>query len=329
MRFTTFVSLAVLAAGTFAAVPASAQPSREQSAEKLFNDAIALVSAGKYADACPKFEESQKLDPALGTQFDLADCFEHTGKKGSARRLFTEVADAAKAAGKSEREKSARERAAALDAVAPRLTIAVAPWAADVRLDINVDGAAFPATSWNHPQPLDAGKHTVAASAPGKKPFEAQVVLQDGKSSEVKIPELESEPVAPAPLVVTKPDDKVDQGGGQRRTAVIAGGVGVVGLVVGAGAGVLSLMKHGQAKGKCPSYSACPDPQGRSDWNTATDAGTVSTIGFIAGGVGLAAGAVLYFTAPKTNSSASTSTGWWVMPSVGPGSAGIVAAGHL
>lgn len=329
MRFTTFVSLLVLAAGTFAALPASAQPSREQTAEKLFNDAIGLVSAGKYADACPKFEESQKLDPALGTQFDLADCYEHTGKKGSARRLFIEVANAAKAAGKSEREKSARERAAALDAIAPRLTIAVAPWAADAHLEISVDGVSLPAPSWNHPQVLDAGKHTVAASAPGKKPFDAQIVLQDGKSSEVKIPELESEPIAPLPVVI-KPDEKpIDQGSGQRRTAVIAGGVGVVGVVVGAGAGVLSLMKHGQAKGKCPDFSACPDAQGRSDWNTATDAGTVSTIGFLAGGVGLAAGAVLYFTAPKNNPGASTSTGWWVMPSVGPGSAGIVAAGRL
>ncbi|MEO6420434.1 MAG: hypothetical protein ABIP39_13540 [Polyangiaceae bacterium] len=328
MRFRSFVSLAFLAAGTFATLPASAQASREQNAEKLFNDAIGLVSAGKYAEACPKFEESQKLDPALGTQFDLADCYEHTGKKGSARKLFTEVADAAKAAGKSEREKSARERATALDAIAPRLTIAVGPWAADAHFEVTVDGVSLPAASWNHPQSLDAGKHAVAASAPGKKPFDAQVVLQDGNGSEVKIPELESKP-APLPVVI-KPDEKpVDQGSGQRRTAVIAGGIGLVGVVVGASAGVLSLMKHGQAKGKCANFSACPDAQGRSDWNTATDAGTVSTIGFIAGGVGLAAGAVLYLTAPKNNSAASTSTGWWVMPSFGPGSAGIVAAGHL
>src|SRR6185295_13337617 len=103
--------LALFFAGTLFAAPASAQQGGDQVAEKLFNDAIALVSAGKYAEACPKFEESQKLDPALGTQFNLADCYEHTERKGTARRLFLEVADAAKAAGKGEREKKSRERA--------------------------------------------------------------------------------------------------------------------------------------------------------------------------------------------------------------------------
>ena len=164
--------LAVLLAGALVAVPASAQPTGEQVAEKLFNEAIALVTAGKYADACPKLEESQRLDPALGTQFNLADCYEHTGRKGSARRLFIEVADAAKAAGKAEREKTSRERAAALEPVAPRLTITVPPSATSIRLEVVVDGAPFPQAKWNRAQPFDAGTHTVATSAPGKKPFE-------------------------------------------------------------------------------------------------------------------------------------------------------------
>jgi hypothetical protein len=318
--------LAVLLTGALVAMPmrASAQPSGEQVAEKLFNDAIALVTAGKYADACPKFEESQRLDPALGTQFNLADCYEHTGKKGSARRLFIEVADAAKAAGKSEREKTSRERAAALESVAPRLTISVPPSAASIRLEVVIDGVPFPQAKWNRAQPFDAGAHTVTSSAPGKKPFEAKVALQDGKGSELTIPEPENEPVA-APIAT--PDDKgAAAGNGQRRSALIVGAVGVVGLAVGAGAGIFSVVKNGQAKELCPSYSACPDADGRSKWNAATDSGTVSTIGFVAGGVILTAAAILYFTAPK---STTATTGWWLTPSVGVGSAGLVAGGHL
>jgi hypothetical protein len=316
---------AALLAGALVALPASAQPSGEQVAEKLFNDAIALVTAGKYAEACPKFEESQRLDPALGTQFNLADCYEHTGKKGSARRLFIEVADAAKAAGKGEREKTSRERAAALESIAPRLTVTVPPSAASIRLEIVVDGAPFPQAKWNRAQPFDAGAHTVATSAPGKKPFEAKVALQDGKGAEVTIPELENEPVA-APLT---PGQDESAGNGQRRSALIVGAVGVVALAVGAGAGIFSIVKNGQAKDVCPNFNSCPDADGRSNWNAATDAGTVSTIGFVAGGAIVTAAAILYFTAPKNTATNAAANGWWLTPSVGLGSAGLVAGGHL
>jgi hypothetical protein len=328
MRRPLFLSL--LLAGALLAVPmrASAQPSGEQVAEKLFNDAIALVTVGKYAEACPKLEESQRLDPALGTQFNLADCYEHTGKKGSARRLFIEVADAAKAAGKAEREKSSRERAAALEAVAPRLTITVPPPVAALRVEIVVDGAPFPQAKWNRAQPFDAGTHTVITSAPGKKPFEAKIALQDGKASEVSIPELENEPVA-APIATGPDEAAANAGNGQRRSALIVGAVGVLGLAVGAGAGIFSLVKHGQAKDLCADYRACPDADGRSKWNAATDAGTVSTIGFVAGAVTLTAAVILYFSAPKNVTATSAATGWWLTPSVGPGAAGIVAGGHL
>ncbi|MGH7326848.1 MAG: hypothetical protein ACREJX_00730, partial [Polyangiaceae bacterium] len=59
--------------------------------------------------------------------------------------------------------------------------------------------------------------------------------------------------------------------------------------------------------------------------------GLVSTIGFIVGGVGLAGGAVLILTAPKSHASArvgqgagqGAGQGTFISPYVGPGSAGI------
>ena len=141
------------------------------------------------------------------------------------------------------------------------------------------------------------------------------------------IPELENEPVATGP---TGPDERAAQAGnGQRRSALIVGAVGVLGLAVGAGAGIFSIVKNGQAKELCPSFSSCPDADGRSKWNAATDAGTVSTIGFVAGGAILTAATILYFSAPKNAASSGAAAAWWVTPSVGLGSAGLVAGGHL
>src|SRR5689334_11081114 len=83
---------------------AAADVSPAKKAERLYDEGVALVDQGNYAAACPKFEESQRLDPALGTQFNLADCLEHTGKLGSAFRLFGAVERAARAAGKPKLE---------------------------------------------------------------------------------------------------------------------------------------------------------------------------------------------------------------------------------
>jgi hypothetical protein len=162
---------------------------------------------------------------------------------------------------------------------------------------VTLDGSPLPRASWNQPEPVDAGPHTVAATARGKKPFEAKVVLEDAKRVTVRVPDLEDTPSpAPAPVAV---------GAGQRRAAFIVGGVGVAGLVVGAVAGLVSISKHDTAKRICQDNNACPDAQGRSDWDAATNAGNVSTVGFIAGGVGLAAAVILFVTAPSPRVTAS------------------------
>ncbi|MEO8874495.1 MAG: hypothetical protein ABI461_02820, partial [Polyangiaceae bacterium] len=45
-------------------------------AQALFSDARKLMNDGKYADACPKLEESENLDPGMGTMYNLGDCYE-------------------------------------------------------------------------------------------------------------------------------------------------------------------------------------------------------------------------------------------------------------
>ena len=60
----------------------------------------------RYADACAAFEKSNKLDPGIGTQLNIAKCYEEWGKIG---RAFLAYRDAEKMAQGRERPARAED----------------------------------------------------------------------------------------------------------------------------------------------------------------------------------------------------------------------------
>jgi hypothetical protein len=143
-------------------------------AEKLFQEGRALTVAGNYAQACPKFAESLRLDVAVGTSLNLAECYEKTGQLASAWVTFRSTANLAKRAGQQERMVHAETRAAALEAELSYITIAVEAGQAPgfvVTRDSEVLGEA----AWGTPVPIDGGTHIVEARAPGRQPFRQQI----------------------------------------------------------------------------------------------------------------------------------------------------------
>jgi hypothetical protein len=108
------------------------------------------------------------------------------------------------------------------------------------------------------------------------------------------------------------------KGGSSNKTlAFVAFGVGGVGLLVGGVTGMIALSKHSDLNGKCPG-GTCPDKSLQSDVDSYHSMGMISTIGFIAAGLGAAAGTVLLLTAPSD----SARTSAFVTPYIGPGSVG-------
>jgi tetratricopeptide (TPR) repeat protein len=112
-------------------LPAHAAPSSTDKAmaTQLYDDAETLMQSKDFAGACPKYAESQRLDPQLGVLLHLADCYEKAGKTASAWASFKdaiEVAARRNASGVNEpRERIARDRAEALAAKLSRITIKV------------------------------------------------------------------------------------------------------------------------------------------------------------------------------------------------------------
>jgi len=201
---------ALLACALWLALPAPVAAQTETHAavaEALYRQARDLMAAGKYDQACPKFAESQRLDPATGTLLNLAACHEKQGRLATAWLEYSDAQMAARRDAREDRVDYARTRAQELEPKLSRLTLTLASGADEAALSIELDGASVGRAVLGAPTPVDPGLHTVRVSAPGKKPWSASVqvgAMADQQS--LVIPALEMAPpeaVAPAKVEPT------------------------------------------------------------------------------------------------------------------------------
>jgi len=298
---------------------ARADETPAQRADRLFNEGNALANAGDFAAACPRYDESNRLDRAIGTEFNLADCYQNVGKTATALSLFRSVEDTAKTAGKVERQNSAHQRAEALEKLVPRLRVTFPASGEVPGLEVSCDAKRIEHDDLGRGLAFDPGTHTVTAKAPARLPWSQTLQLVAGQTTVVAVPELAVDPNAVPPVVVRR-------GGTQRTLALITGGVGLAGLAVGTAFGVLSISDHSTASKACPSFVCTAASGGVSDWQNAMTAGNVSTAGFIVGGVVLAAGVTLFLTAPKD---ATREASVAIRPAVGPGTGSLTVLGSF
>jgi hypothetical protein len=303
MRPARWLSLAAVVASLASSGSARAQGRDPVAGEALFREGRAASEAGDHAKACAKFRESNRLDPAPGTIFNLADCEEKLGRLATAWTLFREVSQ--KLSAQDDRHAIATSRAAALEPRLPKLTIAVSagtpPSARVFR-----DGVELQAGALDTPLPVDPGVHVIALDVPGHARVERRVELAEAES---KRETLQPGPAGPA----TDGDDAVGDGGSTRRTlGWVALGVGFAGLAAGGITGVLVLDKKSVVDENCDAAKRC-NPQGIEAADAGRTLGTVSAVGLIAGAAVAGAGLVLVLT---SDSGGESSTAW----SVGPGS---------
>ncbi len=179
-------ALALVAALGVSSAPSVALAANP-AAEALFQDGKSLMEQGRYSEACPKLEESRKLEYNMVTEFRLAECYEQIGKTASAWSAYTSVANKAAKTGEEEREQVARNRARALEPRLARLRIDVANPVDGMR--VTQDGVEVGQGAWGSDVPVDPGEILITACAPGRQEWKQRVAVYRGYE-QVTVPNL-------------------------------------------------------------------------------------------------------------------------------------------
>lgn len=273
----------------------------DTTAEARYREGRRAAQAEDWDRACRLFRESLDLEPAPGTLLNLADCEEHVGSFLAARAHFDAAARGFRPGDK--RADYAKERLVSIAGRIPKLTVRLAPGMPPDTV-IERDGLVLDRGSFGVAASVDPGEHTLVVKLPGRVDAPTKIRLVAGQAREVELsaepgpakPRAPVEPRVASPPPPPPAEDRSESRSGLRVGSYVAFGAGVVGLAVGTIGGILTIGAKSDADDNCHATcnAAGMDAQDRGKtWST------VSTVGFIAGGVGIASGIGLLLLSSK------------------------------
>lgn len=176
------------------------------------------------------------------------------------------------------------------------------------RLKLSVTGATQPTVTIDSKllepalvgiaRKVDPGTYKIRAEAPGSLPSETTVELKEGEQKDVRLelkPDPNAKPVPPGPKQAGAAPGTITTSSASP-WPFVALGLGGVGLGVGIVTGLMSNARRADAESACPDLKCERGSAGESDLNAFRDLRTVSSIGYVIGAVGVAAGGVLFLT---------------------------------
>lgn len=287
------------------------QAQMKAQAQLLFDDGRRLLDEGKTAEACEAFAESQRLDPAIGTQLNLANCYEKLGKTASAWIMYVEVQTRARRAGQPERVDVAKKRADALEPLLSHMRVEVS---APVKgLSVTRDGAPVSARVWGKPTPVDPGEHEIRAAAPGKKPWTTKVTVgADRDEVSVRVPALADAPKPPPSKKTAEADDD-DSGYAQMVGGWTSIAVGIAAGGVGVALRLVALDRDDEASQFCTADGGTCTQEGADLRDEAQALQIGSVVAWAVGGALLVTGIVLVATVPSSDSDAAVRSVEWTV----------------
>ena len=322
-------SLALLLGLSVSRPAAAADAASSRKADESFQQGHVLLEDKRYTDACPKFEESQRQDPASGTLLALAYCEELSGLLATSWGNYLSAARLADREGQRERQTAATERARSLLDRVSKLTVVVPAELLNLPgFHLVRDGIEFERASFGVAVPNDGGSHAFLASAPGRVSWSSTVtLLAERDEKTLVLPVLDRVATAP-PFEV--PSDSGVVASQSRRSLSAASLSLFAGSVVGIGLGTAFALRASSKNNQ--SYANGCD--GRSCNEVGAElrqdslaAARVSTWSFVAAGAFAAGGLTLYLTSPVRSTNAASGVASPALPTRLVGNASLGAPG--
>jgi hypothetical protein len=280
----------------------------------IYAEAAAAASAGRWAEARDRLRTVLAIRSSPKVLFSLAQAEEQLGAVASAWADYGKALEGAKAAGEGDVVAAAVAATRSIERRVPHVRVVVTGVAGTIAATTTLDDRPI---ALDTAVAVDPGEHRVTVVAPGMVTSTASVTVAEGQQVELPIrlarqPDVASPPPAPVvsatldhPAMTAAPAPPVSTAGPWPTIGVIVAGAGIVTLGVGAGFGVESIVKHGDAQKACPG-STCADASGVSLWHDAVTAGNVSTLAIALGGALTAGGIVVWLMAPRSSYGGAT-----------------------
>ena len=321
-----FAGAACLLASLMAARPAAAEdvdPATRAAARALAYSGVEAYQRGDYAAAFERLDKALAALQAPSLALWSARALEKLGRLVEASERYRLVGRLDPAGGEEDVQRKAQQDAASeLQALLPRIpsVLVVVEGGPGPQAAVTIDGTPVPPSLLGEKRPVNPGEHRIAAQR-GPESAARKVTVREAEIARVVL-ELES---VPAPAVEARPSappapgaqagrsdiaaaeenrapaaHSARPGSGQRTAGWITAGIGGAALAVGAVTGLVALSKKSDfdSSPACSDNRCAPSEQANADsYNRLLD---VSTAGFVAGGVLVAAGGVILLSAPKS-----------------------------
>jgi hypothetical protein len=327
-RTSAWIVASVLVAGAAQADPSAAD---RETARTLMQQGRELRAKGDLKEALKRFHAADEIMHVPSTGLEVARSQVAIGELVEARDTIAAIRRVPPKPNEPAPFREARAKAEELDSSlngrVPSLSISVLGAAAGETPTVSIDGEALPLGVIGLPRAVDPGHHVVVAKTAGaeakqeldvhegeQKPVELTLLAVTGPAgAEERSPDAPAEPEAPPPATRSHGPTVLTWAG-----VALAG----AGVVAGTVTGLMSMSKKSALQSECRN-DVC-GPSSYSDYSAANAFATVSTIGFIAAGVGGVVAAVTVIVGHQGPGAApAPAAKLTIAPSLGLGVAGV------
>lgn len=279
------VVLTSLTAGAAGVDPAHATPAEREQAQARFTVGRQLYEEGKYEESVSSFRASNEIVASPNARLYLARALRESGKYADAYTEFARTEADAAAHRDHKYDKAGDASAAERKSLETKVGfVSVQVEHATAGTTVKVGGAEVGRDAWGERAPVMPGKTEVVVETPPQAPLNKSVDVAAGERKVVVVDAAgASASGSPAPA----PDRTK-----LRTYAYVAGGVGAVGLVTFAIAGILANGTYSDLQARC---GAEPCPASMSgDISRGKTEQTLANVGLVFGILGVGVGATLY-----------------------------------